>query len=129
MNELLSRFSGKCKVCKTTWESGAKIYVENGVDRWCASQACAKGGQTQEQLQPKPAPVPAQAAPTNVGLADFEHESRVHDALWKMATQKAEAVDFSAFIDDRERIKSKHILTQTFYYGLVAIHTGKAPKR
>ena len=46
-----------------------------------------------------------------------------------MAGQKANAVDFSVFVDDRERVKSKHILTQTFYYGLVAIHTGKAPKR
>ena len=71
----------------------------------------------------------AEAPQTPTSVEGYIHESQVHDALWKMAGQKANAVDFSGFVDDRERVKSKHILTQTFYYGLVAIHTGKAPKR
>ena len=114
------------------WQVGAKLYIEKGIERWCSSQSCA-GGQTsgiQEPIQPKVAPASAQQqAPAPTGVEGYMHESQVHDALWKMAGQKVAAVDHSDILDDRDRVRSKHILHQSIYYGLVAIHTGKSPKR
>ena len=135
MNEFTSKYSGKCKICKTTWEVDDKIYVEKGIDRWCASKACAVGDATgtPEPIQPKAIPASAQpqavAAPAHGDSDSFARTSATHDRLWEMAGRKIEPVDFSTFVDDRERNKSRHILRQTFYYGLISIHTGNPPKR
>ena len=109
------------------WQVDDKLYIEKGVDRWCSSQSCA-GGQSSGLQEPKQA-APQPQTTNAVGVEAYIHESQVHDALWKMAGQKVAAVDHSDILDDRDRVRSKHILHQSIYYGLIAIHTGKPPKR
>ena len=117
------------------WKVDDKLYIEKGVDRWCSSQSCAAGKASglQEPKQNAPQPkarVQDSVEPTAHGDGDsFARTSATHDRLWEMAGRKVEPVDFSAFVDDRERTKSRHILRQTFYYGLISIHTGNPPKR
>ena len=117
------------KSARPMWKVDDKLYIEKGVDRWCSSQSCAAGNAAGVQAPQQAAPqAPNQAAPASTG-DKFAQTSATHDKLWDMAGRKIEPVDFSTFVDDRERNKSRHILRQTFYYGLISIHTGNSPKR
>ena len=104
MNEITSRYAGRCKVCKAMWKVDDKLYIEKGVDRWCSSQSCATGnaaGVLEPQQAAPQAPSQATAEPASTG-DKFAQTSATHDKLWEMAGRKIESVDFSTFVDDRE---------------------------